>query len=55
MLIDGQDDSGLGWTYVVRASALIAIPQRGFNLKHGLELGSIEMASLDADLTESCA
>jgi acyl-CoA reductase-like NAD-dependent aldehyde dehydrogenase len=42
MLIDGRDDPGLGWTYVVRASALIADPERAFNLKRGLELGSIE-------------
>jgi acyl-CoA reductase-like NAD-dependent aldehyde dehydrogenase len=43
MLIDGRDDVGLGWTYVVRASALIADPERAFNLKRGLELGSIEL------------
>jgi len=55
MLIDGQDDSGLGWTYVVRASALIADPQRAFNLKRGLELGSIEMAPLDADHSDVIA
>jgi acyl-CoA reductase-like NAD-dependent aldehyde dehydrogenase len=49
MLIDGQDDTGLGWTYVVRASALIADPQRAFNLKRGLELGSIGTSHADDD------
>jgi acyl-CoA reductase-like NAD-dependent aldehyde dehydrogenase len=42
LLIDGRDDPGLGWTYTLRASALIAEPQRAFSLKRGLELGSIE-------------
>lgn len=55
MLIDGQDDTGLGWTYVVRASALIADPQRGFNLKRGLELGSIEMPLSDTDQSDVVA
>jgi acyl-CoA reductase-like NAD-dependent aldehyde dehydrogenase len=57
MLIDGRDDTGLGWTYVVRASALIADPQRGFNLKRGLELGSIETPSAEdrEDVVARCA
>ena len=40
LLIDGQDDLGLGWSYVVRASALISNPEQAFNLKRGLELGA---------------
>ncbi|MGO9320610.1 MAG: aldehyde dehydrogenase family protein [Solirubrobacteraceae bacterium] len=57
MLIDGQDDVGLGWTYVVRASALIADPERAFNLKRGLELGSIEMPHVEdgGDVVARCA
>ena len=58
MLIDGQDDAGLGWTYVVRASALITDPQRGFNLKRGLELGTVELPHLGdehSDVIARCA
>jgi acyl-CoA reductase-like NAD-dependent aldehyde dehydrogenase len=57
MLIDGQDDPGLGWTYVVRASALIADPKRAFNLKRGLELGSIDPSQIDdgGDVVARCA
>lgn len=57
MLIDGRDDPGLGWTYVVRASALIADPERAFNLKRGLELGSVEAEELDdcRDVVARCA
>jgi acyl-CoA reductase-like NAD-dependent aldehyde dehydrogenase len=57
MLIDGCDDPGLGWTYVVRASALIADPERAFNLKRGLELGSIEPehACQHEDVVARCA
>jgi acyl-CoA reductase-like NAD-dependent aldehyde dehydrogenase len=57
MLIDGEDDAGLGWTYVVRASALIADPERAFRLKRGLELGSIEPASINdaGDVVARCA
>ncbi len=57
LLIDGEDDLGLGWTYVVRASALIADPERAFGLKRGLELGSIEPASIDdaGDVVARCA
>jgi acyl-CoA reductase-like NAD-dependent aldehyde dehydrogenase len=56
MLIDGRDDPGLGWTYVVRASALIADPERAFNLKRGLELGSIQLAQIDnEDIVARCA
>jgi acyl-CoA reductase-like NAD-dependent aldehyde dehydrogenase len=57
MLIDGEDDLGLGWTYVVRASALIADPERAFALKRGLELGSIEIPEIDGsgDVVARCA
>jgi acyl-CoA reductase-like NAD-dependent aldehyde dehydrogenase len=57
MLIDGEDDPGLGWTYVLRASALIAEPERAFNLKRGLELGSVEPSQLDGtlDVVARCA
>lgn len=46
MLIDGQDDTGLGWTYVIRASALIANPTQAFNLKRDLELGNLDPEGL---------
>jgi acyl-CoA reductase-like NAD-dependent aldehyde dehydrogenase len=57
MLIDGRDDSGLGWSYVVRASALIESPERAFNLKRGLELGEVDPAQLDeqAGVVARCA
>jgi acyl-CoA reductase-like NAD-dependent aldehyde dehydrogenase len=57
MLIDGEDDEGLGWTYVLRASSLIADPERAFNLKRGLELDIIEPAQLDGteDVVARCA
>jgi acyl-CoA reductase-like NAD-dependent aldehyde dehydrogenase len=57
MLIDGRDDFGLGWTYVVRASALIADPQWTFELKRGLELGSIELAQIEegGEVVARCA
>ncbi len=57
MLIDGQDDQGSGWTYVLRASALIADPQGAFNLKRGLELGSIDPESVkdNAAVVARCA
>jgi acyl-CoA reductase-like NAD-dependent aldehyde dehydrogenase len=42
MLIGGEDAEGDGWTYVVRASALIGDTERAFNLKRGLELGSVD-------------
>lgn len=57
MLIDGRDDPGLGWTYALRASALIADPERAFNLKRGLELGTIEprQAGEQGDVLARCA
>jgi acyl-CoA reductase-like NAD-dependent aldehyde dehydrogenase len=56
MLIDGEDDCGLGWTYVVRASALIADPEQAFNLKRSLELGRIEVEQAPTgDVVARCA
>lgn len=56
MLIDGQDEPGLGWTYVARASALIRDPQRAFNLKRGLELGTIDPdLAADQQIFARCA
>ncbi len=56
MLIDGEDDCGLGWTYVVRASALIADPERAFNLKRSLELGHVEASQVSSgDVVARCA
>jgi acyl-CoA reductase-like NAD-dependent aldehyde dehydrogenase len=55
MLIDGEDDAGVGWSYVVRASALIADPERAFNLKRGLELGSIDLDDRDEAVVARCA
>lgn len=39
LYIDGADDEGDGWTYVIRASALIENPRRALELKRALELG----------------
>ncbi|HSZ14266.1 MAG TPA: aldehyde dehydrogenase [Solirubrobacteraceae bacterium] len=57
MLIGGRDEPGLGWTYVVRASAWIADAPRAFNLKRGLELASAELppADANADVVARCA
>jgi acyl-CoA reductase-like NAD-dependent aldehyde dehydrogenase len=43
LLIDGKDREGTGWTYVLRASAMIADPAETFNIKRGLELGRIDL------------
>jgi acyl-CoA reductase-like NAD-dependent aldehyde dehydrogenase len=56
MLIDGEDDCGLGWTYVMRASALIADPETAFNLKRSLELGRVEVSQASrSDVVARCA
>jgi acyl-CoA reductase-like NAD-dependent aldehyde dehydrogenase len=38
LLIGGKDDPGVGWSYVIRASALIDDPAGAFGLKRRLEL-----------------
>lgn len=38
LYIDGQDVEGVGWTYVVRASAFLREARAAFQLKRGLEL-----------------
>jgi acyl-CoA reductase-like NAD-dependent aldehyde dehydrogenase len=53
LYIDGQDREGDGWTYVVRASALIRDPEAAFNLKRRLELG--EGVEPSADVIGRCA
>jgi acyl-CoA reductase-like NAD-dependent aldehyde dehydrogenase len=57
MLIDGEDDTGTGWIYVVRASALIGDPEQAFNLKRGLELQKINPADVaeNRDVIARCA
>lgn len=42
LLIDGEDVEGDGWTYVLRASAMIRDTVGTFNLKRALELGRHE-------------
>jgi acyl-CoA reductase-like NAD-dependent aldehyde dehydrogenase len=42
MLIDGEEDVGVGWSYVLRASALIEHPADAFKLKRDLELGKLD-------------
>jgi len=39
LYINGEDVDGRGWTYVVRASALIGDTENAFNLKRALEVG----------------
>ena len=56
LLISGKDDPGLGWTYVIRASALIADPAGAFNLKRRLELdGEQEEDHERAEIFARCA
>lgn len=53
LYVDGADVEGRGWTYAVRASALIRDPEAAFNLKRGLELG--ETTTLTDDVVGRCA
>ena len=55
MLIDGEDDEGLGWSYVLRASALIADPARVFKVKRDLELGNLEPGESREEVVARCA
>jgi acyl-CoA reductase-like NAD-dependent aldehyde dehydrogenase len=51
--IDGKDVEGKGWTYVVRASAMMRDIDAAFNLKRALELG--RPAELTEDVVARCA
>ena len=42
LLIDGVEETGKGWTYVVPASDLISDPEGTFTFKRQLELGNID-------------
>ena len=53
LFIDGEDVDGRGWTYVVKASALLRDPATSFNLKRALELG--EDVEPTADVVGRCA
>jgi acyl-CoA reductase-like NAD-dependent aldehyde dehydrogenase len=55
MLIEGEDDEGLGWSYVMRASALIADPARVFKAKRDLELGNLEVEESGEEVVARCA
>lgn len=47
LFIDGQDVDGVGWTYTVRASSIIADSRTALTLKRQLELGRIEVDAAD--------
>jgi acyl-CoA reductase-like NAD-dependent aldehyde dehydrogenase len=51
--IDGKDVEGKGWTYVVRASAMMRDIDAAFNLKRALELG--RPVELTEDVVARCA
>jgi len=53
MYIDGEDVDGTGWTYVIRASALVGDTRNAFRLKRALELG--EQVELTDDVVGRCA
>lgn len=53
LYIGGRDVEGDGWTYVVHASASLRDPDRTFDLKRALELGSRAMPS--EDVVARCA
>ena len=53
LYIDGEDVEGDGWTYVVRASALVRDAEPAFNLKRALELG--QPAEVTNDVIGRCA
>lgn len=48
LLIDGMEDLGSGWTYVIHASELIRDLEGAFTCKRQLELGKIEPSSVEA-------
>ncbi len=53
LYIDGQDVEGAGWTYVMRASAIISDTRPAFRLKRALELG--EPVEPTDDVVGRCA
>lgn len=53
LYIGGEDVEGTGWTYTVRASALIRDPVETFNYKRALELG--ETTEVTDDVVGRCA
>jgi acyl-CoA reductase-like NAD-dependent aldehyde dehydrogenase len=53
LYIDGQDVEGIGWTYVLRASALVSDTRNAFRLKRALELG--EPVEPTEDVVGRCA
>ncbi len=55
LLIDGKEEEGTGWTYVLKASSLIKDPMSAFNLKRGLETGEISEYGEDAGVVGRCA
>ncbi|MFF0490565.1 aldehyde dehydrogenase family protein [Nocardia sp. NPDC004068] len=55
LYIDGKDVDGDGWTYVVKASALLRDVTAAFNLKRGLELGQVKPEDATEDVVGRCA
>lgn len=55
LLIDGEERDGQGWSYTVRASALIADPVAAFGLKRSLELGTHAHADAPVEVVGRCA
>jgi acyl-CoA reductase-like NAD-dependent aldehyde dehydrogenase len=53
LYINGEEVEGTGWSYSVRASAFLRDAREAFNLKRGLELGSI--TELTDDVVGRCA
>lgn len=55
LLIDGKDAPGLGWTYVIRASAFIDDPEGSIRRKRDLELGVRQPDDEDPGIVARCA
>lgn len=47
LFINGEEIEGTGWSYTVRASAFLRDAREAFNLKRGLELGSVTETTED--------
>lgn len=53
LFINGEEIEGTGWSYTVRASAFLRDVREAFNLKRGLELGSV--TEMTDDVVGRCA
>lgn len=55
LLVDGEPETGRGWTYVLDAAELLGDPRPAFRLKRRLEMGELDPAGCDGELAGRCA